>query len=85
MDFSLVSSSNDGARSIASVVGAFDLKNQDYNLGRKNFITKMNTVAQGLGLKQTYFINEDGLDVGDSSGGYGSAIDFGIEGLGTNN
>lgn len=75
LDFSLVASSNDGARSIASVVGAFDLQNDDFDLGRKDFITKMNLRAQELGLKQTYFINESGLDVGSASGGYGSAID----------
>ncbi|MFZ2620943.1 MAG: hypothetical protein WAX85_02520 [Minisyncoccia bacterium] len=75
LDFSLVVSSNDGARSVASVVGAFDLKSDDYELGRKYFITKMNLKAQELGLKQTYFVNESGLDIGSTSGGYGSAID----------
>ncbi|MEQ1561632.1 MAG: hypothetical protein ABL899_02850, partial [Nitrospira sp.] len=44
-------------------------------LGRKNFISKMNTRAQELDMKQTYFINESGLDVGQVSGGNGSAID----------
>lgn len=78
LDFSLVSSSNDGARSIASVIGAFDLKTDDYDLGRKDFITKMNQKAEQLGLTQTYFINESGLDVSTStSGGYGSAQDVG--------
>lgn len=76
LDYSLVVSSNDGARSIASVVGAFDLNGSDYDLGRKDFVNKMNLKAQDLGLKQTYFINEDGLDVGEVSGGYGSAIDI---------
>ena len=75
LDFSLMVSSNDGAMSVASVVGAFDLKTEDYNLGRKDFITKMNLTARELGLKQTYFTNESGLDVGGVSGGYGSAID----------
>ena len=75
LDFSLLVSSNDGARSIASVVGAFDLKSQDYDLGRKDFITKMNETAGKLGLKQTYFVNESGLDIGNVSGGYGSSID----------
>lgn len=75
LDFSLVSSSNDGARSIASVIGAFGLETKDYDLGRKEFIVKMNAKAGQLGLKQTYFINESGLDVGTTSGGYGSAQD----------
>ncbi len=77
LDFSLIVSSNDGARSIASVVGAFDLKSNDYELGRRDFVSKMNTRAQELGLKQTYFINESGLDEGQVSGGYGSAEDIG--------
>jgi D-alanyl-D-alanine carboxypeptidase len=76
LDFSLVVSSNDGARSIASVAGAFDLQNADLDLGRKDFIRKMNLKAQELGLKHTYFVNENGLDIGDVSGGYGSAIDI---------
>jgi D-alanyl-D-alanine carboxypeptidase len=75
LDFSLMVSSNDGARSIASVIGAMNLMIDDYDLGRKEFVSKMNDKAQDLGLKQTYFINESGLDDGVLSGGYGSAID----------
>jgi serine-type D-Ala-D-Ala carboxypeptidase (penicillin-binding protein 5/6) len=75
LDFSLLVSSNDGARSVASVIGAFDLKTTDYDLGRKDFIAQMNTEAERIGLKETYFINESGLDEGNISGGYGSAID----------
>lgn len=75
LDFSLMVSSNDGARSIASVVGAIDLDTDNYDLGRQDFIKKMNENAKTLGLKQTYFTNENGLDSGETSGGYGSAID----------
>jgi D-alanyl-D-alanine carboxypeptidase (penicillin-binding protein 5/6) len=75
LDFSLLVSSNDGVRSIASVVGAMNIHSNDYVLGRQNFITKMNMKAKEIGLKQTYFINESGLDEGNTSGGYGSAID----------
>lgn len=75
IDFSLVGSSNDGARSVASVIGAFELKSKDYDLGRKEFIRKMNNKAQDIGLTQTYFVNESGLDIGNTSGGYGSAVD----------
>ncbi len=75
LDFSLTVSSNDGARSLASVIGAINLNTTDYDLGRKDFISKMNEKAEELGLKQTYFINESGLDNGALSGGYGSAID----------
>ncbi|MES2213269.1 MAG: hypothetical protein V4473_00335 [Patescibacteria group bacterium] len=73
LDFSLVVSSNDGARSIASVIGAFDLQTSDYDLGRKDFIEKMNEKAQNLGFEQMYFVNESGLDIGNTSGGYGTA------------
>jgi D-alanyl-D-alanine carboxypeptidase len=75
LDFSLMVSSNDGVRSIASVIGAIGLQTNDYNLGRKDFISKMNDNAKKLELKQTYFVNESGLDNGMMSGGYGSAID----------
>ncbi len=76
LDFSLVVSSNDGARSIASVIGATKLNTTDYDLGRKEFIKEMNAKAKELGLSQTYFINESGLDIGGTSGGYGTAIDI---------
>ncbi len=75
IDFSLIVSSNDGARAIASAVGAIDIHTNDYTLGRKNFIDKMNLEAKKLDLKETSFINESGLDEGNTSGGYGSAVD----------
>ena len=73
LDFSLVVSSNDGARSVASVIGATLAQNDDYEMGRKDFIVRMNNKAQELGLNEMYFINESGLDEGQTSGGYGSA------------
>ncbi|MHB1316979.1 MAG: D-alanyl-D-alanine carboxypeptidase family protein [Minisyncoccota bacterium] len=77
LDFSLMVSSNDGARSIASVAGAFKLGNKDYTLGRKEFIREMNLKAQELGLNTLSFTNESGLDNPDgSTGGYGSAEDI---------
>jgi len=75
IDFSLVASSNDGAMSLASVAGAFGLGSHDYEFGREYFIEKMNAKAVELGMKETYFVNESGLDEGGISGGYGSAID----------
>lgn len=75
LDFSLVTSSNDGMRSVASVIGSTLLNSDDYTLGRKDFISKMNIRAQELGLRQTFFINESGLDVDNVSGGYSSAED----------
>lgn len=74
VDFSLIVSSNDGARAVASVIGAKNLKITDYNTGREDFIRKMNEKAKEIGLNQTYFINESGLDEKNGqSGGYGSA------------
>lgn len=76
LDFSLVTSSNDGMRSVASVIGAELTNTNNFNLGRQDFIKQMNLEAQALGLNQTYFINETGLDESDKqSGGYGSAED----------
>lgn len=74
LDFSLIVSSNDGVRSIASVAGAFKLGNKDYTLGRNEFIRQMNSVAQELGLLTLFFTNETGLDNSTgTTGGYGSA------------
>src|SRR5581483_1075340 len=76
LDFSLVVSSNDGARSIASVAGAMDLKTDDYNLGREDFIKKMNEEAKKIGLVNTYYMDENGLDIGNTAGATGSAEDI---------
>jgi len=76
IDFSLIVSSNDGARSLASVIGARLLKTDNFDIGRADFIKKMNERGVSIGLKQSYFINESGLDTTPSqSGAYGSAED----------
>ncbi len=76
LDFSLVVSSNGGARSIASVVGATLDKTQDFSLGRTDFIKQMNLEVKKIGLSQSYFLNESGLDQSSTeNGGYGSADD----------
>ena len=76
LNFSLVVSSNGGAQNIAAAVGATLDKTQDFSLGEADFIKQMNLQAQKLGLSQTYFLNESGLDeTATQSGGYGSAID----------
>lgn len=63
--FSLLVSSNDAARAIAAV-GA----------SRPEFIKRMNMEAQKIGLSETYFLNESGLDLSQTlSGAYGSARD----------
>jgi D-alanyl-D-alanine carboxypeptidase len=59
----LVTSSNQAALSIGREFGG-------------DFIKKMNTKVKDLGLSNTYFLNESGLDSGNVlAGGYGSARD----------
>lgn len=69
----LVSSANDGAKSMASAITS--LENVDG--GTKTFVDVMNERAKTLGLSQTYFLNETGLDLSpNTSGGYGSVEDL---------
>ena len=85
IDFVLVSSSNDGARALASVVNSF---NSDLNMDtdtdasidtHDEFIKEMNNKAKKLGMTQSFYLNESGLDVNEIiSGGYGSAKDVTI-------
>jgi D-alanyl-D-alanine carboxypeptidase len=82
LDFSLVVSSNDGARSVASVIGSLNDLNKNisvknFDLGRDDFIKKMNLLAQQTELSTLEFKNETGLDTStETSGGYGSAEDI---------
>ena len=77
LDFSLLVSSNDGMKSIASVAGASLMAKPDYEIGLKDFIVKMNQNAQKMGLSTMYFNNETGLDLSDGqNGGVGSAMDI---------
>jgi D-alanyl-D-alanine carboxypeptidase (penicillin-binding protein 5/6) len=73
-DFSLVSSSNDGAYALAAAAGAV----LSGGAGSTSaFVTAMNKRAEELGLTQTYFANPTGLDESSSeSGSYGSARDM---------
>lgn len=67
LNFSLISSSNDGMHAIASLVDS--AKGVD-------IINLMNDRAKNLGLNDTIFLNETGLDVnGDLSGAYSSSYD----------
>jgi D-alanyl-D-alanine carboxypeptidase len=70
--YTLVQSSNEGAR-------AFAYTDSDYALARERFIDLMNEKAKALGLTQTYFLNETGLDETLGTGGsYGSAKDMAV-------
>ena len=79
LQFTLVASSNDGASALARAVGAH-LNNATSTTEAENkkiFIKKMNERALALGLSQTSFQNENGLDLeGGISGAYGSSRDM---------
>jgi D-alanyl-D-alanine carboxypeptidase (penicillin-binding protein 5/6) len=70
-DYTLVSSVNDGARALA--LAAAEKAGETY----ERFIERMNENAQTMGLVQTFFSNETGLDISESMGSsYGSAKDM---------
>jgi D-alanyl-D-alanine carboxypeptidase len=76
VDFALVVSSNDAAAAIASLPSLQQVDNHNLDLGRAEFIFKMNEGAKRIGLEQTSFYSENGLDTnGEVSGAYGSARD----------
>ncbi|MFA6095245.1 MAG: hypothetical protein WC767_00140 [Candidatus Paceibacterota bacterium] len=78
IDYSLVVSSNDGMSAIASATGAFIGEGGEAG-AEDRFIRRMNETARSIGLSQTYFLNQSGLDVSDAlSGGYGSARDIAL-------
>ncbi len=76
LDFSLVTSSNDGMHAIALSLGALPNAGVNPETSVNNFVRAMNGKASDLGLKNTYFFNETGLDNSDvKGGGYSSARD----------
>lgn len=75
----LLVSSNDAAHAVAGFVGSEGQPNTDTENVRAKFVSMMNEKALALGLAQTQFFNESGLDVNDAqNGGYGSAHDVAI-------
>ncbi len=82
LKFTLVASSNDGASAIASVAGASLLRDASSTnpfVNKKLFIEKMNEKAQAIGLLDTHFTNESGLDIDSvTSGAYGTTRDMAI-------
>lgn len=69
----LTSSSNDAASAIASSYGDVSVDVDP----KQKFIEAMNNKAEELGLEQTYYLNESGLDLTETiSGGHGSAKDI---------
>lgn len=77
IDFSLVTSSNDGMRAVALTLGSLSKTNASTSEILNDFVGVMNLKAGELGLKNTYFLNETGLDESEIKGGaYGSAKDM---------
>ncbi len=80
LQFTLVASSNDGASAIARTAGEKlfgDATSSDPNVAKALFIKKMNERANDIGLLNTTFANETGLDISaTTSGEYGSPRDM---------
>jgi len=73
----LVASLNDGANAISRTMGEILKKNESPSRQKLAGVTLMNTSARSLGLEQTIFYNEDGLDLGAGQpGALGSAKDM---------
>jgi serine-type D-Ala-D-Ala carboxypeptidase (penicillin-binding protein 5/6) len=77
LSFTLAVSSNDGASAIAAAAGSMENNLPELKENNdKSFVKAMNRNARDIGLTQTYFVNETGLDTSDFiGGGYGSARD----------
>lgn len=73
-DYTLLTSSNDGAMALAAVAeNSADTSSEKEKL----FIKEMNDAAERIGLSNSRFFNEHGLDLAEKSGGaYGSARDM---------
>jgi D-alanyl-D-alanine endopeptidase (penicillin-binding protein 7) len=83
-DFTLLTSSNDGAFALASIAEVIETHGTSINLETSNtdwyrtkFVEKMNETATKIGLSNSKFFNEHGLDErADRGGAYGSAKDM---------
>jgi D-alanyl-D-alanine carboxypeptidase len=74
-DFTLMTSSNDGAFALAAVAVAKNLPNAEVD--DSEFIKEMNTLSSEIGMTNSRFYNEHGLDETREKGGaYGSARDM---------
>ncbi|MFZ2048923.1 MAG: hypothetical protein WAV25_01325 [Minisyncoccia bacterium] len=77
LDFSLTSSSNDGATAVAFALGALNKTGSTNGEAENDFVNLMNIRADKLGMKNTYYLNETGLDESEiKNGAYGTAHDM---------
>jgi len=79
INFTLTTSSNDGASAIAATAGS--LGQVDYGVSSEDaksaFVAAMNAKAKSVPISDTVYFNETGLDVDDqTSGAYGTAKDM---------
>lgn len=78
LNFTLITSSNDGAHALAMAANSTKKSNQGSE-ENETFVDFMNKRAKKLGLTQTFFLNESGLDLNNGiSGAYGSSRDMAI-------
>ncbi|MEK7575716.1 MAG: hypothetical protein AAB491_01350 [Patescibacteria group bacterium] len=81
IDFEMAKSSNDASHAIARSVEQTFLESNfkdipNFSSEFPKFLYLMNKKAKEIGMEQTYFLNETGLDISkDVSGAYGSAFD----------
>lgn len=76
-DFTLITSSNDGALALAAAAQSNLSPTNDRS--QENFIDKMNKKASEIGLSNSKFFNQHGLDIKPGEGGaYGSARDMAV-------
>ena len=91
LDFTLMTSSNDGASALAFVAGSFlslrdsakiatsGIAHSEDMSSKEFFIKSMNDHTVSLGMENTIFYNETGLDITDArSGAYSSAHDMAL-------
>jgi len=77
LDFSLITSSNDGMHAVALAMGALSKVDPTPREAIQDFVYKMNVKSEELGLTNTHFINETGLDESVvDAGAYSSAKDI---------
>lgn len=77
LDFSLISSSNDGIHAVALALGALNRSEASEKEIMQDFVSMMNQKALELDLNNTYFWNDTGLDETELKGGaYGTAKDI---------
>jgi D-alanyl-D-alanine carboxypeptidase (penicillin-binding protein 5/6) len=78
LSFTLVVSSNDGAAAVAEALGDHPASDAPAaaDQSREDFVSSMNANALKLGLSESRFYNESGLDISTTqAGAYGSAKD----------